>query len=215
MSRLLRTVWVLAVGLMVAAIGTTSTGARADDLLTGPGLIRALSRGGSVLVVRHASSPLAKPDQATANADNTGLERQLDEPGRASAKAMGEAIRALHIPVGDVLSSPTYRARETVKFAGLSNPQFVKELGDGGQDMLPDAAGNRAAWLRDKVKERPQGRKNTVLITHMPNMNGAFPADVAGLADGETLVFQPDGKGSSRLIARIKAEDWPRLQAGR
>jgi hypothetical protein len=70
-------------------------------------LIGRLRQGGYVLVMRHASSPREAPSKEVANADNTKLERQLDEAGRRNATAMGEAIRALRIPIGIVLTSPT------------------------------------------------------------------------------------------------------------
>ena len=76
-----------------------------------------------------------KPSKDVANADNTKLERQLDEAGRRGATTMGEAIRALRIPIGIVLTSPTYRALETVRLAGLDSATSVNELGDGGQSM--------------------------------------------------------------------------------
>src|SRR5829696_547247 len=100
---------------------------------SGDALIASLKQGGYVLVMRHASSPRDVPDKATANADNPDMERQLDEAGRTGSKAMGTALRNIKIPVGDVLSSPTYRARETVRLAQLPNPQLRGELGDGGQ----------------------------------------------------------------------------------
>ena len=98
-------------------------------------LVKALQSGGYVLVMRHASSPREAPSKEVANADNTKLERQLDEAGRRGATTMGEAIRALRIPIGMVLSSPTYRAMETVRLARLASPTTVTELGDGGQSM--------------------------------------------------------------------------------
>jgi len=48
-------------------------------------------------------------------------------------------------------------------------------------------------------------------VTHMPNIAAAFPA-VAAVADGESLVFGPDGKGGATLVARIKIEDWARMK---
>ena len=68
--------------------------------------------------MRHASSPRQAPSKEVANADNTKLERQLDETGRRGATTMGEAIRVLRIPIGVVLTSPTYRAMETVSSPG-------------------------------------------------------------------------------------------------
>jgi hypothetical protein len=38
-------------------------------------------------------------------ADNVKLERQLDDAGRKGATLMGEAIRALRIPIGIVMTS--------------------------------------------------------------------------------------------------------------
>src|SRR5690348_17151496 len=112
---------------VVAALSLTpSVGIQA---LSGEALVRALQRGGYILVVRHASSPREAPDAATANADNVNRERQLDQNGRATATAMGAALRALHIPIGEVLTSPTYRAWETARLAELPDPHPQTELG--------------------------------------------------------------------------------------
>jgi hypothetical protein len=32
------------------------------------------------------------------------------------------------------------------------------------------------------------------------------------VADGEALVYGPDGKGGATLVARVKIEEWPRLR---
>jgi hypothetical protein len=79
--------------------------ARAQDL-HGEALVKALQKGGYVLVMRHASSPREVPDKQAANPDNSKPERQLDEVGRNTAIAMGKALRDLRIPIGNVLSSP-------------------------------------------------------------------------------------------------------------
>ena len=102
-------------------------------MLSGTALVNALRRGGYVIVMRHASSPATPPDKEHANPDNLKLERQLDEAGRAGATAMGNALRGMKIPIGSVLTSPAYRALETVKFAGLRDSRPVEQLGDGGQ----------------------------------------------------------------------------------
>jgi phosphohistidine phosphatase SixA len=177
--------------------------------LSGEALVKALRQGGYAIVMRHASSPRQAPDKQTADADNTNCERQLDEAGRASATAMGRAYRDLKIPVGDVFTSPTYRALETVRLAQLRDPRTVVELGDGGQSMQGVTEG-QAEWLRQKVAKVPAGT-NTLLVTHFPNISRAFPQWSSGLADGESLVIGSDGKGGTTLIARIKIEEWPRF----
>jgi phosphohistidine phosphatase SixA len=170
-------------------------------------LAKAIQRGGYVFVMRHASSPREAPSKELANADNTKLERQLDEAGRRGATAMGDAIRDLRIPIGTVLTSPTYRAMETVRLARLPSPKLVDELGDGGQSMQ-GVAEAQASWLRAKVAETP-GSGNTILVTHQPNLARAFPDWGPTVADGETVVIRPDGKGGFSLVGRIRIEDWP------
>jgi phosphohistidine phosphatase SixA len=181
------------------------------ESLAGPALIAALHQGGYVLVMRHASSPLQPPDKSTADPGNARLERQLDDKGRATARAMGEAMRQLHLPVGDVLSSPTYRALETVRLAGLGPPKTYPELDEGAHGMQANADGGRSEWLRKKVAERPRAKTDTLVVTHTPNLIGAFGERAAQVAAGEILVFRPDGKGGAELVARIKIEEWTQL----
>jgi len=194
--------------VLVASMAGPHLASAQTPTLSGDALISALQRGGYVIVMRHASSPRELPTKETANPDNLKLERQLDENGRASATSMGAALRRLKIPIGAVLTSPTYRAMETVRLARLENPRTSDELGDGGQSMqgVPDAQG---AWLQKRVSDLPVGT-NTVLVTHTPNIARAFPALASGVSDGEALVFGADGKGGAGLLGRIKIEAWPR-----
>jgi len=175
--------------------------------LTGSTLVTALRRGGYVIVMRHASSPRDAPDASTANRDNTSRERQLDAEGRASSTAMGESLRRLMIPVGEVFTSPTYRARETVRLLGVGMPTSVDELGDGGRSMQ-NATDAQSAWLQKIVRRVPTG--NSLVVTHMPNIARAFP-DITNVSDGESLVFRPDGRGGTVLASRVKIEQWAEL----
>lgn len=172
-------------------------------------LVEALRRGELVIVMRHAASPRDQPDAAAANPDNVTRERQLDQTGRDTATAMGAALRALKIPVGVVLTSPTYRARETVKYIGLVNPTAVPELGDGGQSMA-GASEAQAVWLRTRAATRPAANTNTLIVTHGPNLTRAFPAWGA-VADGESVVVRPNGT-TLEIVGRIPIERWPLLK---
>ena len=179
------------------------------QMLSGEALVKALRQGGYVIVMRHASSPRDVPDKATANPDNTKPERQLDETGRTTATAMGKALRDLKIPIGEVLASPTYRALETIRMEQWPNPKPVPELGDNGQSMQGGTQA-QAAWLQMEVTRFPAGT-NRILVTHLPNLTGAFPKEAAGMEDGEALIFASDGKGGAKVIARVKIEDWRKL----
>ena len=176
------------------------------QLLSGPALVKALQAGGHVIVMRHGSSPSGIP--AKPNPDNAPPERQLDERGRTTAIAMGESLRRLKIPIGEVHTSPTYRARETARLIGLPNPRSVPELGEGTGNMQAVSL-IQIGWLQKKVREFPSNT-NTVLVTHVPNVTAAFP-EIPAVDQGEALVFAPVGKGEARLVGRIKIEEWPGL----
>ena len=199
-------------GLRLAAIlaGLASAGMARAEPLSGAALVEALRQGGYVLLMRHASSPLAPPVAGAVEPDNTRLERQLDDKGRTTARAMGMAIKVLLIPIKEVWSSPTYRALETVRLAALPQPTTAAELGDGGQSMRA-VAGNQGAWIREKVAQEPRVGTDTVIVTHFPNILEAIGNRASGLADGEALVFHPDGTGAPAIVARVKIGDWPAL----
>jgi len=203
--------WRLSLAVLLVGVATVAGMAQARALAGMP-LVEALRRGGYVLVMRHASSPVATPTARTAEPDNIRLERQLDEAGRSGARAMGEAIKMLRIPIGDVLSSPTYRALETVRLASLPPARKFDQLGDGGMSMrAADAA--QATWLQRQAAAPPRANANTFIVTHSPNISSAFGEKAAKLADGEILVFHPDGEGDAELVGRIKIEEWPILAA--
>jgi phosphohistidine phosphatase SixA len=171
-------------------------------------LVPALQRGGHVILMRHTNSPRELPDAASANADNPSRERQLDAKGHADAEAFGAALRDRGITVATVLSSPAYRALQTARAAGYANAVIADELGN---ESMRDASVERAAWLRSKIEEAPADG-NVLMITHGPNINGAFAEQASGMGEGDALVFRA---GSAEPVARIAIDDWPALAAGR
>lgn len=200
--------WHLAFVGIIAALLLAA--ARADtQQLQGKTVVRALQRGGYVILMRHASSPQNPPTKENADPQNIHLERQLDENGRTAATAFGNALRRLKIPVGQVLASPTYRALETARYAQLPTPMSVPELGDNGRSMQ-DTNESQSAWLQKQATKFPRG-SNTILITHQPNIAAAFPQWSTKLSDGEALIFGSDGKGGAKIVARVKIDEWPKL----
>jgi phosphohistidine phosphatase SixA len=193
---------------LVSLIGFASVAAQAQPLSSDS--VAALRAGGYVLVMRHAHSPREVPDAASAHSDNVRRERQLDADGRAAAAEMGRALRKLGIPIGEILTSPTFRALQTVDALGLGEARSVDELGDGGENMRPDAEGRRSAWLRAKAAESPAQSTNFLLVTHSPNLRGAFGEDAARMADGETLIVRPS-EGSAAVVGRVRIEEWSSL----
>jgi phosphohistidine phosphatase SixA len=198
---------------MAAAMAIAVAGGGLAQSLAGNELVSALRQGGYVLVMRHANSPQTRPDSTIAAPGNTRLERQLNENGHKTAKAMGEALKTLGIAIGDVLSSPTFRTRETVIDLGVGTPKTFLELGDGSQGYEVSSFKNSTPFLRAQSATIPRTGTNTIIVTHLPNMEFAF-ANASDVAEGEALVLRPDGKDSVQ-IARVKIDEWPRLAARR
>src|SRR5947209_3305973 len=97
--------------IIPAALLVSATPAWADPPAPAD-LVPALRRGGYVLFVRH---PKTNPDQADTDPwhlDNVKAQRQLSDEGRRQAKALGESLRALKVPVGKVIASKFNRAQE-------------------------------------------------------------------------------------------------------
>jgi phosphohistidine phosphatase SixA len=173
-------------------------------------LVAALKQGGHVLVFRHADSPAKLPDAKNAERDNPKHERQLSAAGKEGATKLGAALKRLGIPVGEVLVSPAYRAQQTARLAQLTNARIQDELTFEGTAMTETVTPAQAAWLKARAAVAPK-TGNTFIVTHSPNLAAAFPAITPALAAGEAAVFAPDGQGGTKLLGRLKIEDWAGL----
>lgn len=194
----------LGVGALAASWGRAgwSIDAQLGDALRG---------GGLVLVMRHAKSLREAPAPSVAQPENVTFERQLDAEGRAGATAMGQAIKAMGLKISDVLTSPTYRGRETAQLLAVGQPKSMRELGDGGRGMDTVSNGERVEALRRLVQTRPPAGSSVIVITHLPNIRGALGESFGDLAEGEAHVLRPDGSGNTTPIGRIKIDEWPGL----
>lgn len=196
----------IAAGMIIAA----ATGASSQSL-SGSELVAALKQGGYVIVMRHANSPQVRPDASVAAPGNTRLERQLNENGHKTAHAMGEALKAFRVPIGTVLSSPTFRTLETVRDLQVGMPDTFNLLGDGSQGYEFSSFEDSARFMRVRAAEIPRAGANTLIVTHLPNIESAF-GESFSVDEGEAVVFKPDGM-TGMPVGRIKVDEWPRLAA--
>jgi phosphohistidine phosphatase SixA len=172
-------------------------------------LLPELRKGGYVLFIRH---PKTEPDQADTDPlhlDNVKAQRQLSDEGRRQAKALGEAVRALRIPVGKVVSSKFYRAQETAKLLDVGEVTTSVDVTEGGLVVPPRENERRAKALR-QLLATPPGGKNLVIVSHKPNLQDAAGKEFGDLAEGETVVFKPLGDGKFEVVARVAPGTWSR-----
>src|SRR5882724_13479543 len=168
-----------------------------------------LRNGGYVLFIRH---PKTNPDQADTDPlhlDNVKAQRQLTDEGRKQAKALGEALRALKIPVGKVVASKFHRAQEAAKLLDVGEVTASVDVTEGGLVVSPRENQRRAKALRQLLATPPAKGKNLVIVSHKPNLQDAAGKEFGDLGEAEVVVFQPLGDGKFRVVARVApAETW-------
>ena len=199
-----------AVGLAfwLIAVFSTVPSAPADD----NEIANALRAGGLVIVVRHGSTFRDQADTDPLHPDNIAAQRQLNDAGKAAARAFGEALRQIGVPVGAVYSSQFNRAYETALLAGLKDIVKSADITEGGLVVSPAENDRRTAAFRKLLAEAPKPGTDTVIITHKPNIVDALGKDFFDVKEGEALIFKPEG-ASYHLLARVEMADWPKLVA--
>src|SRR5262245_62830358 len=107
--------------------------------------ISALRDGGYVIVFRHGATYQDQADTDPLNPSNVAKQRQLNDNGRALAKSIGESLRKLRIPVGQVHSSLFQRAIDTGALMGFGDVKASADFTEGGLVVTPIENNRRAA----------------------------------------------------------------------
>jgi phosphohistidine phosphatase SixA len=176
-----------------------------------PDWVAALRDGGHIIVVRHGATYADQADTNPLDPKDTAHQRQLNDTGRAAAKAMGDALRTLKIPVGKVQTSQFQRAVETGTLLGFGEVSSTTDLSEGGLVVSPNENNRRTAAFRTLAATPPPAGTNIVLVSHKPNIIDAFGKDWFDIREGEASIFRPDGKGGFTLVARVQIAEWGRL----
>jgi phosphohistidine phosphatase SixA len=191
----------MAVRILLLILVALAAGCGEEEAAQDP-LVRTLQQGGNVLVLRHAISDAEINRQELLR--SCALQRNLSEQGREQARAIGEAMRALRIPTGDVRSSPMCRTRDTARLA-FGRVTLDRDLVSPGVIGTEVDDTQRAVALRVMVEDAPPAGENTVLVTHTGNIGAALREETVD--EGEMLVY---GEGG-RLVGSVRAEEWPAL----
>jgi len=173
-----------------------------------PAIVAKLREGGLVLYMRHTSTDFSRNDAQMTSYEDCAHQRNLTDAGRAEARAIGAAIRALDIPIGLVLASPFCRTRETAEL--IFGRATVSNAARGGPAQ---ADGDRYAELKILFATPVSGGVDLAIVSH----GNPYRAIVGGpyLAEGEAAVIEPRGREGFRVVAQIRNDDWPALSAVR
>ncbi len=186
--------WCIAAGLP----GLAGRSALAAPQLQGSDLVRALREGGYTLYMRHARTETSQQDLQGTDYANCSKQRNLSATGRAQARAAAEAIGALRLPIGEVLSSPYCRAVETARLmfgrGEISMDVLVRSGPDGQPDFAP---------LLRLVGTAPAPGTLRVIVAHNAPR-------IASLEEGETAIVRPLESGF-QVVAQLDMGAWARL----
>ena len=197
----------LAVLLVLAAGCGAGSGETSSPERLGPvELVEALRGGGYVVYLRHAATDRSKEDDVVLDLDDCSTQRNLSAAGREQAREIGEAFRALEIPVNAVWSSEYCRTRETAELV-FGSYEDEPALTGFPEESDPTYE-QRVRRTEELLARRPAAGENTVLVAHVKNLEEAAGRTIE---EGELAVFEPLGGRSYRYRGRLPAGIWPEL----
>ena len=168
-----------------------------------------LLRGGAITIYfRHVATDHSQSDRKDVAPEDCANQRNLSEKGRAEARAIGEAMRALGLALEDeVLSSPYCRTMETARLITGRATGSRLALGTRAASGRVDYSGLAQLFANPP----PKGRIR-VVVSHGNQLHEMMPTGSEELLEGEAAIIA--GNGDSYTVLRtVAAADWPRLGA--
>ncbi len=157
----------------------------------------ALSQGGYVLLMPHASALRSDVQQALISPERCGEQDQLSEQGRLEAQRLKQELLSHAVSVGRVLTSVDCRCIETAGIVfGRAEPWSI--IDDARNDNAQMLMQKRIA-LREAVS-RWWSDENLALVSHPDTIRSAFGIHAQ---PGEVLVIEPLGDAGYRLLGRL------------
>jgi len=194
-------------GILITGLLSLSLPAQAENLLRGSELVDALKQGGYVIYLRHAATNRTTVDTKRDDLSDWTKQRNLSDLGRKQSVIIGKSIRALGIPVSQVITSPYCRCMETGKLAfgkvTVSN-DLAFSIG-----TEKDEAERLAQALREMLGTQPRAGTNTVLVAHTANLKEA--AKLWPKPEGVAFIFKPLGNAKFEMVTKLEAQHWAQL----
>ena len=162
--------------------------------------LKILKKGGNVLYFRHTSTNHLEKDT---NFSSCKGQRNLSEQGIEEAKKIGKAFVAYKILIGEVLSSPVCRCKDTARLA-FKKFKIVKEL-KPSTFFDSEESKKLALFLKEELKKKPEQGKNNIIIGHSGNLKEAIK--IWPKPEGVIYIFKPDQQ-SFKTLGFINPRTW-------
>jgi len=153
---------------------------------------QALDQPGAIAIMRHALAPGAA-DPADFTLGDCTTQRNLDERGRAQARAIGAAFRERGIRFDRVFTSQWCRCRETAELLDVGPVEEAPALNSFFDDFSEEEASTNA--VKSLISETSGAR---LMVTHQVNISGLTGRSTRS---GEVLIIRMTGDGADVLGA--------------
>lgn len=156
----------------------------------------ALRQPGTVAIMRHAEAP-GFGDPPGFRLDDCSTQRDLDDRGRAQARAVGDAFRAAGVAVDRVLTSRWCRARHTAEETGLAPVEDLPALDSFYADR---GTAERQTEAVRRLLASADPAERLLLVTHQVNISALTGQ---GTRSGEIVVLRVADDGSIATLGSI------------
>lgn len=150
----------------------------------------ALEQPGAIAIMRHALAP-GTSDPRDFTLGDCSTQRNLDDRGRAQARAIGAAFRERGIAFDTVYTSQWCRCRETAELLDVGPVKDAPALNSFFQDFSEEDA--RTAAARALIDETGGQR---MLVTHQVNISALTGRTTRS---GEVLIIRMTQSGAEVL----------------
>jgi len=187
---------------------TSATCANAADQLAAlSSVLGELRKGGYVIYFRHGPTDVTGANDESADMMKCETQRNLSAAGREQATQIGQAFRALRIPVSTVTASPFCRTQDSARLAfgrfTVSNDLYLTIGVDADETRRVSES------LRRMLSNPPAKATNAVIVSHMSNLREA--TGIWPKPEGVAFVFRPLGEGQFEMVARVLPEEWSQV----
>jgi hypothetical protein len=182
-----------------------------NGAVRGKALIDSLRKGGYIIYFRHALATTGS--DAHTDINDCSVQRNLTFPeARTQAEAVGNAFRALRIPIAtNVLTSEYCRCKQTSDLAfGTDATTPTRELSGFNfryDYRIPqDEIARRLRVMNQRFETPTQTGRNQVMVAHANNFDRERPADNPIMG---AVILRPLGEGRGYQVA-VRVDDYTR-----
>lgn len=190
--------WAVVLGVMAGmVVGSVSPAGAQEEVARA---IEAARAGGVTLVCRHAITDSSHREQEPVDYDDPATQRRLSPEGERQSRSLGEAFRALRIPVDDVIASPMQRARRTAEL------MFGRATIDSTWHTNGSDYGGPPLEARRRMLRSPPATVR-LIVSHIGTMGSVLDGIEHRVAEGDCVVLRPTSDGFT-IVGVVPWRSW-------